>query len=124
MEWHSKRQPIVTLSTTEAEYVAMAEAGKSLLWLRGLLEDMGFPQQGPTVLHCDNQSAIALVKDPVYHERTKHIRRRYHFIREVVDEGEAEVRFCPTQDQLADLLTKPVARAQLERLLQRMGHGG
>jgi hypothetical protein len=119
--WRSKRQDIVALSTTEAEYVAMADAGKTLVWLRELLEELGLAQGSPTTLFSDNQSAIALVKDPVHHERTKHIRRRFHYIRELVAEQDAAVSFCPTEEQLADLLTKAVPRQQMLRLLDGMG---
>ena len=121
--WRSKRQDIVAQSTTEAEYVAMADAGKTLVWLRELLEELGLPQYGSTVLHCDNQSAIALVKDPVHHERTKHIRRRFHYIRELVVDQEAKVVYCTTKELFSDLFSKALPRQQLQGLLRGMGVG-
>jgi hypothetical protein len=121
VDWKAKRQPIVALSTTEAEYVAMAEAAKSVLWHRELLMELGVPPEGPTVLHCDNMSAIALAQDPVHHERTKHIRRRFHFIREVLAAKEAVLKYCPTEQMLADVLTKALPKKRLVQLLQGMG---
>ena len=121
MEWRSKKQELVTMSTCEAEYVAMAETCKSVLWHRELLQELGMPQTGPTILHCDNTGAIAVAKDPVHHDRTKHIRRRYHFIREVVDNKEAMVQHRRGDINWADLLTKAVDRIRLVELARGMG---
>jgi hypothetical protein len=121
VEWKSKKQPIVAQSTTEAEYVAMADATRNIMWLRELMEELGEPQEGPTVLKCDNMSAIALANDPVHHERTKHIRRRFHFIRDAIQEGTVKLEFCPTEDMLADGLTKPLPKARHNVLARALG---
>ncbi|NBX98326.1 hypothetical protein EBQ81_05715, partial [bacterium] len=121
VEWKSKRQPIVAQSTTEAEYVAMADATKSIMWFRELMEELGEKQVGPTVLHVDNMSAMALANDPVHHERTKHIRRRFHFIREAIQEGEVRLEYCPTEAMLADGLTKALPKARHQELTRAMG---
>jgi hypothetical protein len=120
VSWKSKKQGLVALSSTEAEYVAATEAAKEAIWLRGLLEELGFPQEQPTTLFCDNQSAIALVENPVMHDRTKHIKRKMHFVRDAAAQGDIKLEYCPTQLHLADILTKGLpteAHHQLNKLL-------
>ena len=80
VSWKSTLQPTVTLSTTEAEYMALTEAAKEGIWLKGLVSDLGLHHDQVTV-YCDSLSAICLAKDQVHHERTKHIDVRYHFLR-------------------------------------------
>lgn len=108
--WNSKRQRLVTLSTTEAEYVAASTATRELVWLRKLLSDIGCPCEEATTLFIDNQSTIKLVKNPVFHKRTKHIDIHYHFIREKLDEKLVKVKYIPSEEQRADILTKAVTR--------------
>ncbi|GAB2290803.1 hypothetical protein Dimus_038122 [Dionaea muscipula] len=107
--WVSKLQPIVTLSSSEAEYVAIASCVSHGLWLRQLLAELHVHQELPTVIHVDNQSAIAIAKNPVYHDRSKHIDVRFHFLRESVANEFVKLKYVKTQDQLADLLTKPLS---------------
>ena len=83
ISWKATLQSTVALSTMEAEYMAVAEVVKEAIWLRGLVSDLGL-QQGETVVFCDSQSAIHLTKNQMYHERTKHIDVRFHFLRKVV----------------------------------------
>ncbi|KAG6389652.1 hypothetical protein SASPL_151124 [Salvia splendens] len=82
--WMSKKQPIVTLSTCEAEYVAATFSVYHAIWLRSLLSELGWPHKEPTTICVDNKSAIALSKNPVFHNRSKHIDTRYPYIRECV----------------------------------------
>ncbi|XP_076930795.1 uncharacterized protein LOC143595730 [Bidens hawaiensis] len=84
--WMSRLQKSVALSTTEAEYMAAAEASKELVWLRTFLEELG-KKQAEFFLYCDNESAVKLAKNPVYHSKTKHIGRRYHFVRDLISDG-------------------------------------
>ena len=79
ISWASKLQQVVSLSTTEAEYIALTEAAKELIWLQRLFSDFDYPQQG-SALYCDSKSAIDLAKNVVFHSRTKRIEVRYHFI--------------------------------------------
>ncbi|KMQ87247.1 retrovirus-related pol polyprotein from transposon tnt 1-94 [Lasius niger] len=104
VSWESKRQRMVTLSTTEAEYVAAVRLKKR----SGLenLNGMGCECENPTILHIDNQNAIRLVKNPEYHKRTKHIDIRYHYIKEKVEDSEIIVSYIPSELQRADILTK------------------
>jgi predicted acetyltransferase len=85
--WSAKRQNIISLSTTESEYVAVTHAAKEALWLRSLIKQLFDDELSATTLFSDNQSAIALTKDHQYHARTKHIDVRYHFIRWIVEKG-------------------------------------
>jgi len=119
--WASKKQPIVTLSTTEAEFVSASYGACQAVWLRNVLEEIGCRQEGGTLVFCDNSSTIKLSKNPVLHGRSKHIHVRYHFLRELVKEGTIRLDYCTTTDQVADIMTKAVKREVFEELRERMG---
>ncbi|KAF7334060.1 Retrovirus-related Pol polyprotein from transposon TNT 1-94 [Mycena venus] len=121
VDWSSKKQPIVTLSSTESEYVALTHASKNLLWLRKLLSELHIPIPKPTTLFCDNQSAIVLTKNGAFHARTKHIDNRYHFIRQTVSDGHAVILYCPTNDMIADVFMKPLSRPKFVRFRELLG---
>jgi hypothetical protein len=122
ISWASKKQHSTALSSTEAEYMAASNATKEAVWLRGFLTELGqMTKETPLPLLIDNQSAIALIKNAEFHERTKHIAVRYHFIRERYENGEIEVEYCPTGDQVADAMTKGLAREKLSRFVDGMG---
>jgi len=106
MSWSSKQQEIISLSTTESEYVAAMHGLKEVLWLHSLLSEVFGPFKDPMTMFCDNQSAIALTRDHQYHARTKHIDVRYHFIHWVIDQGVIQLIYCPTEDMVANVLTK------------------
>nr|KYP44906.1 Retrovirus-related Pol polyprotein from transposon TNT 1-94 [Cajanus cajan] len=91
VSWMSKKQPIVTLSTTEAEFVAAAASACQSVWMRRILRNLNHAQEGSTVIMCDNSSTIKLSKNPVMHGRSKHIRVRFHFLRDLVKDGEIEL---------------------------------
>jgi len=110
VSWGSKLMHTPALSATEAEYMTATEAAKEAIWLRQLLDLLGFTQQKPTVILCDNQGAIALTKNPAHHSRTKHIELRHHYIRHQALAGHLELVYCPTEEMTADVLTKPLAR--------------
>ncbi|TFY79108.1 hypothetical protein EWM64_g4908 [Hericium alpestre] len=95
VSWSSKKQPIVALSSTEAEYVVMTHATKEAVWMQAFLGEMLTPFDMPTPLHCDNQSAMMLAKDNIFHLRTKHIAIRYHFIRDVIERDEIDLVYSP-----------------------------
>ncbi|KAE8674058.1 hypothetical protein F3Y22_tig00111769pilonHSYRG00329 [Hibiscus syriacus] len=114
--WKSTVQSVVALSTTEAEYMAAAEAAKEALWLTGLVKELGV-QQGGVQLLCDNQSAIHLAKNQVYRARTKHIDVRFHKIRELVASGEVLFQKVHTDENAADMFTKPVTTDKFKHCL-------
>ena len=107
VSWMSMLQKCVYLSSTETEYVAIAEAGKEMIWLADYLEELG-KKQSEKILYSDSQSAIQLVKNSVYHSKTKHIRRRYHFTRRAVEDGDMCLQKIKGAKNPADMLTKCV----------------
>jgi hypothetical protein len=119
--WKSKRQPTVALSTAEAEYMSLASAGQTAIWFRQLLADLGFRQDKATVIFEDNQGCIAMAKNPVSHERTKHIDIKYHFIRELVSNETIKIEYLSTEDMEADILTKSLSRDRHHMLCTRLG---
>jgi hypothetical protein len=121
VSWSSKKQPIVTLSTTEAEFIAVTSCACQAIWLRRILQQLGHNQEGPTTILCDNSSAIKLCKNSVLHGRSKHIDVRFHFIRELTSMGIIEVTHCPTQSQVADIMTKPLKTDAFVKLRGLMG---
>jgi hypothetical protein len=120
ISWKATLQSTVALSTTEAEYMAAAEAVKEAIWLRGLVSDLGL-QQDETIVFCDSQSAIHLTKNQMYHERTKHIDVRYHFLREVVTQGDITVKKIAMTENPADMLTKPLPILKFKHCLGLIG---
>ena len=109
----SRLQKCVALSTTEAEYMATTEACKELLWMKRFLQELGFMQKRYVVL-CDNESAIHLAKNSMYHKRTKHIDVRYHWIRDCLEAKLFELDNVHTDDNGSDMLTKALAREKLK----------
>ncbi|GJX47497.1 gag-pol polyprotein [Tanacetum coccineum] len=107
VSWVSKLQSVVAMSTTEAEYVAAAQASKEAVWLKMLLEELGHQQEKIT-LFCDNQSALYLARNPAFHSKTKHIRVQYHFVREKVEEGTVDMQKIHTDNNVADYMTKAI----------------
>ena len=112
ISWSSRRQDIVTLSSTESEYVAVNEAAKEAKWLRGLLIELGQIEATPGLIWADNQGAIALSKNPEFHRRTKHIDARYHWVREAIEQSIVEVDYVPTGEMAADGFTKALGPLQ------------
>ncbi|KAK4381284.1 Retrovirus-related Pol polyprotein from transposon RE1 [Sesamum angolense] len=119
--WASKKQATVAQSSAEAEYIAAAATSNQAIWLRRILEDMGEKQEEPTTIYCDNKSAIAITKNPVQHSRTKHIDIKYHSLREATTRGEIELKYCSTEEQLADIFTKALPRNKFEELRMKIG---
>jgi hypothetical protein len=112
---------VVALSSCEAEYIAASKASTQALWLARLLGDLLGRDTEAVELRVDSKSALALAKNPVFHERSKHIRIKYHFIRSCLDEGSIKAGYINIQDQLADLLTKFLGRVKLQELCARIG---
>ncbi|CAL2255134.1 unnamed protein product [Prunus armeniaca] len=119
--WASIKQSSVALSTAEAEYVSAAEATAQAIWLRFVLSDFGEEQVGATPILCDNTSAIAITKNPVHHHKTRHINRRFHFIRDALQNGEIDLLYCKIEEQTADIFTKALARDRFEYLRRKLG---
>ncbi len=118
--WVSKKQHTVSRSSTEAEYRALASGAAELAWIRQVLCDLGIVLPHAPTMWCDNTSAIALASNPVFHSRTKHIEVDYHFVRERVVRGDLSLLFISTDDQLADLFTKPLSTQRFQRLTSKL----
>lgn len=119
--WSSKMQRSVSTSTAEAEYHALAYAGKEAVWIRNLLGQLGFTQKQPTTVYGDNQGALALSENPEFHARTKHIDVSAHYIRELVEDQIVKLEYKPTDGMLADCLTKPLKAAQHQHIVKSIG---
>ena len=119
--WCSCKQDTVALSSCEAEFMAATEAAKQAIWLQELLGEINDITSEKLVIYIDNKSAIALTKNPVFHGRSKHIHRRYHFIRECVDNGLIEVQHVPGNEQRADILTKALGRIRFKEMRSLIG---
>ena len=119
--WRSKKQSVVARSSAEAEFRAMAQGICEGIWLNRLLEELRVPLKHPMVLYCDNQAAISIAKNPVHHDRTKHVEIDRHFIKEKIEEGVFKVSYTPTNCQTADILTKALARVNFEDLTEKLG---
>ncbi|KAM0059035.1 putative RNA-directed DNA polymerase [Helianthus debilis subsp. tardiflorus] len=120
VSWMSKLQKSVALSTTEAEYMAVAEASKELIWLKNFLKELG-KEQVDCALFCDNQSAIHLAKNPVFYSKTKHIQLRYHFIRDQVGYSTLKLKKIKGTKNPADMLTKVVTLEKLKLCIASTG---
>jgi len=121
ISWMTKQQEIISLSTTESEYVAATYAAKEALWLHSLIFQIFDTTLTPTTLFSDNQSAIALMKDHQYHARTKHIDIRFHFIRWIIENGTLRLIYCPTDNMVADTLTKALPSPKVKHFAAELG---
>ena len=121
----SKKQVSIAMSSTEAEIMAASLAALEAVFLRGILKEMQALQADPTVIGVDNQGAIALSKNYLSNSRTKHIERRHLKVRELVAELQVKTEFLPTEDNPADMMTKPLGRTKFEKFRRFvLNHGG
>lgn len=115
------KQKVVALSSCEAEYIAASTAACQGVWLARLLSEISGGKPKAAVLKVDNKSAISLCKNPVFHDRSKHIDTRYHHIRECIEGGKINVEYVSSDEQLADILTKPLGRVKFQELRAKIG---
>jgi hypothetical protein len=121
ISWSLKLQTIVALSTTEAEYVAACFGGREIMWLRNLLNELGFNLNGSSCLQVDNQLAISVAKNPQHHGRMKHLDLTFYWLRDAVEVGKIAVGYIPTAEMPADLLTKALERVKVVTCRRMMG---
>ena len=119
--WRSKKQTTIALSSTEAEYVALSEAGREACWLRSLFEELGENQSLPTLIKGDNDGSIAMACNPQFHKRSKHIATRWHWVHDMVENKTIEIESCHDPEQTADILTKALPRPKHLRHVAEMG---
>ena len=119
--WRSKKQSVVARSSAEAEFRALSQGICEGMWLRRLLKELRIPIEESMMVFCDNQAAISIAKNPVHHDRTKHVELDRHFIKEKVEGGLLNLVHTPTHLQVADILTKALARIKFEELTSKLG---
>ena len=109
ISWSSRKQGSIAQSTAEEEYIVTSAASKEAVWLRKLLSDLFSVEPEPTIIHCDNQSCIKLSENPMFHDRSKDIEMRYHYVRDMVQKNILSIQYVPMTEQTADILTKPLS---------------
>jgi hypothetical protein len=109
ISWSSRKQGSIAQSTAEVEYIVASVASRQAVWLRKLLSDLFCSKLEPTVIHCDIQSYIKLTENPVFHDRSKHIEMRYHYVWDMVQKNVLSIQYVSTAEQMADILTKPLS---------------
>ena len=119
--WNSKRQRTVALSTAEAEYTSMADSAREIVWLRNLYNEIGYGQNGPTELFGDNQSAIGIATNLQYHKRSKHFNIKNHYLWQQIRAEQINLSYCPTDNMMADVLTKALPRAKHQKHTRELG---
>jgi hypothetical protein len=118
--WSARKQSLIALSTVEAKYIALTSVAREVLYIQALLDELYEPIKATTIVHCDNQGAIALASNNKYHTRTKHIDICYHFVRALIQNQDFILQHVPTDENLADAFTKPLPRPRLEILRGKM----
>ena len=121
--WSSKKQSYVALSTMEPEYVACSAATQDAVWLRSFQQHLEIVKSALeyVIIFCDNTAALVVAKDPKYHGKTKHIKKRYHYIRDAITDKDVVLKYISTNNMVAYPLTKPIARDVFIRHVKSLG---
>lgn len=119
--WSTKRQMSVAASSTEAEYMALYEAVREALWLKALAASINMNIVDPIIIYEDNNGCISIANNPTNHKRTKHVDIKYHFSREQIEKNVIKLNYIPTDQQLADVLTKPLPAVTFQYMRSKMG---
>jgi hypothetical protein len=123
ISWSNRKQGSIAQSIAEAGYIATSVASREAVWLRKILSDLFSAELEPTTIHCDNQSCIKLSKNLVFHDRSKHIEMRYHYVRDMVQKNILSIQYVPTAKQTADILTKPLSLTKFVYFRDKLGVG-
>jgi hypothetical protein len=121
ISWLNRKQTSVALSTAEEEYIAACSTSSEVVWLRKLLAGLFDLELEVTCIFCDNQSCIKLSENPVFHDKSKHVEIKYHYIRDLVQKGVVKLQYIGTDEQIADVLTKPLSKVKFEYFRDKLG---
>jgi hypothetical protein len=121
VSWFSQKKKSVSLSSAEEEYMVASQASCEAIWICKILVGLFGQEMPPTIIHCDNQSCIKLYENPMFHDRSKHIEIRYHFIHDWVQRGEVQLQYVSTDDQVGNILTKALPRGKHVYFIDKMG---
>jgi hypothetical protein len=121
ISWSSRKQGSIAQSTAEAEYIATSAASREAVWLMKLLSDLFSSELEPTFIHCDNQSCIKLTENPVFHDRSKHIEMRYHYVRDMAQKNVLSIQYVLTAEQTTYIFTKPLSLTKFVYFCDKLG---
>ena len=121
ISWCSRKQGCIAQSTVEVKYIAVSDANREAIWLRKLISGLSGNRLETTVLNCDNQSSIKLMENPVFHDKSKHIEMKYHYIRDMVQKKVIKLQYVATDMHVADILTKPLPLKSFARFRGMLG---
>jgi hypothetical protein len=121
ISWLSRKHTSVALSTSEAEYITASVASHEAVWLQKLLTGIFDLELEPNLIHCDNQSCVRPTENHVFHDRSKHMEIKYHYIWDMVQRGFVELQYISTDKKIADILTKPLSRVKYEYFRDKLG---
>ena len=119
--WCDRKQTSVALSTTEAEYIASCSSSREAMWLENMLSGLFDLEMDVTCIYCDNQSCIKLSENPVFHDKSKHIEIKYQYICDMVEKGVVKLQYVATDQQVVDVLTKPLSKVKFEYFRDKLG---
>ena len=121
ISWFRRKQSCVALSTAEAEYVAACSTSCEAMWIRKLLSNLFDLQLDATCIYCDNQICVKLSENPVFHDKSKHIDIKYHYIKNMVQRGAVNIQYVAKDEQIDDVLTKTLAKVKFEYFRENLG---
>ena len=121
VSWFNMKQTSVDLSSVVAEYIAVCMEAREVVWLQKILARLFGYMMEPTMIHCDNQSCVQMSVNPVHHDQTKHVEMRYHYVRDMVQRCVVELQFVSTNEQVVDVLTKPLVRGKFKGFRKMLG---
>ena len=120
ISWFNRKQSCVVMSTCEAQYFVMFSASCKLVWLRNILSDIFDFRLDVTCIFCDNQSCMKFSENLVFHDKSKHIEIKFHYIRDMVHRGAVKLQHMAMDEQIVDVLTNPLSRMKFEYFIERL----